>query len=190
VAELMVDIDDVIFPTMQSIHDLAREAELHDGTAPMRWKGWESYNCDEQDYWDIWSEFALKGGYLNTEPIPEAVEALRWLLWEGHQIHLVTARGFMAHAEDIRAWTPEWLEEFGIPHHTLTFARDKVKAQYDLGVRFDFAIDDSPKNVEALTAAGVRAYLLDHQHNEDHESDQRVSSLWEWAFIIEKERVA
>lgn len=195
-AELMIDIDDVLFPTMSSIHDLALKAGLHDGTAKMAWAGWESYRlpdgqpCPPQIYWDLWSDFALSGGYTDTAPIPGAAEALRWLRWEGHRLHLVTARGFMNHAEDIRRWTPQWLGEFAIPYDTLTFAKDKVGAQVDLGVRFDFAIDDSPSNYLALDKDGVEVYLLDHEHNEAHLAERRVPNLWEWAYIIEKRRAA
>jgi hypothetical protein len=203
----MVDIDDVIFPTMASIHARAQEKGLHDGTAKMRWSGWESYAlpngdpCPPEVYWDLWSEFALDDGYINTPPIDDAVNALRWLYWEGHTIHLVTARGFMAHADDIRRWTKEWVDEYAIPHETLTFAQDKVEGMItalggwtppDARPTFDSAIDDSPKNVQALRNAGVRAYLLNHEHNEDADipADWRTPSLWEWAYIIEKERVA
>lgn len=197
-SHLMVDIDDVIFPTMSSIHALAHEKGLHDGTAKMAWSGWESYSlpngdpCPPEIYWDLWSEFAITDGYINTPPIDDAVNALRWLYWEGHTIHLVTARGFMAHADDIRRWTKDWVEEYAIPHETLTFSQNKAAAQEDLGVRFDFAVDDSPKNVEGLRFHNVRAYLLDHEHNESAEvpADWRTPSLWEWAYIIEKERVA
>lgn len=188
-SHLMVDIDDVLIPTMASIHEIARSRGLHDGSARMAWAGWEAYGCHPEDYWDCWTHFAATGGYVDTPPIPEAAEALRALYWEGHQIHLVTARGFMSHSNDIRAWTPQWVEEHAIPHHTLTFAQDKVAAQDDLGVRFDYAIDDSPKNIRALTADGIRAYLLNHQHNEadDIPADQRVATVTEWATIITKE---
>lgn len=192
--ELMVDIDDVIFPTMVSIHDLAEQAGLHDGTGKMAWSGWESYElpdgtpCPPQVYWDLWSEFAALGGYLDTEPIPGAIEALRFAMWEGHNIHLVTARGFMNHAEDIRAWTLQWVANFAVPHKTLTFAKDKVQAMHDLGVTFDSAIDDSPSNYGKLDTAGVEVYLQDHPHNENFEvpPERRVPTLWEWIYRLEK----
>lgn len=187
-AELMVDIDDVVFPLLDSIHDLARERGLHDGTVDPAWRGWEAYGCTEEEYWDLWADFALADGYLVQPPIPGAAEALRWLKWEGHKIHLVTARGFMANAEKIRAWTPQWIEEFAIPHDSLTFAKDKPAVMNQLGVWFDFAIDDSPSNYLALDNAGVDVYLLDHAHNRDFGAERRVASLWEWAFLIERSR--
>lgn len=193
--DLMVDIDEVIFPMMETIHLRAQGKGLHDGTAKMAWAGWVNYRlpdgqpCPEDVYWDLWAEFALEGGYLHTEPIPGAVEALRWLSWEGHNIHLVTARGFMANAENIRNWTPRWIAEFAVPHKTLTFARDKVAAQETLGVQFDSAIDDGPKNWTALTDAGIPAFLQHHEHNADFTvpRDRRVDTLWEWAYRLEQE---
>lgn len=184
--DLMVDIDDVIFPLIDQIHEGARLKGYHDGSVGPEWSATQ-YPCSEDDYWDLWAEFTLANGYVLTEPNHDAVEALRFLLWEGHRIHLVTARGFMKNAEEIRAWTPQWLEEFAVPHHTLTFSKDKPAAQAELGVTFDFAIDDHPKNYQALREAGVRAYLLDHHHNREHEAEFRVPSVWEWAYIIEKE---
>lgn len=189
--DIMFDYDDVVFPTMMSIHDLAREAGLHDGTVDPAWQGWEAYGCSEEVYWDLWSDFALSGGYTSTAPIPEAVEAMRRLYFAGHRIHIVTARGFMSHASDIRTWTREHVEEFAVPWHTLTFARDKVAAAariFDSEWRtFDYAIDDSPKNIEALRGAGIKAYLLDHVHNTTHEYDMRVASVGDFADIILQE---
>lgn len=176
--DLMIDIDEVVCPTIDSIHAIAHKNGLHDNSEPMRtWKGYEQYGCPEEVYWDQWSEFALSGGYTTTAPIPGAVEALREAYFEGHRIHLVTARGFMNHASDIREWTREWVADFAIPWHTLVFTRDKVQAQRDLGVRFDYAYDDSPRNITGLREDRVMAYLVDHPHNQDFEYDLRVPSL-------------
>lgn len=178
--DVMIDIDEVLMPTIDSIHLRAYEAGLHDNSEPMKtWAGYEQYGCPPGVYWDLWSDFALQGGYLTTPPIPGSVEALRRLYWEGHRIHLVTARGFMQHADEIRTWTPEWVETFAIPYHTLCFARDKVAIQGDLGVRFDYGADDSPKNFNALYADGVSMYLVNHPHNAEADipPERRVDSL-------------
>jgi hypothetical protein len=184
--DLMVDIDDVIFPLIDNIHEEARGLGYHDGTVGPEWSATQ-YPCGEDAYWDLWVRFTARNGYLTTEPNPDAVAALRFLMWEGHRIHLVTARGFMANAQEIREWTPQWLEEWAVPYKTLTFSQDKPGAQDELGVRFDFAIDDHPKNYAALDAAGVQVYLLDHHHNRLADVERRVPTVWEWAYIIEKE---
>ena len=195
--ELMVDIDEVIFPMIATVHERARVKGFHDGSAKMEWAGWLNYVmpdgsgvCTEEAYWDLWTEFALEGGYLTTEPMPGAVEALRFAMWEGHNIHLVTARGFMANADNIRAWTPKWIEDFAVPHKTLTFAKDKVGAQEILGVRFDAAIDDSPKNFAALVNDDVQTYLHLHDHNREFAKavpyQLKVENLWEWIYRLEQ----
>jgi len=204
--DVMFDYDDVLFPTMMSIHDLARAAGLHDGTVEPAWSGWEVYRlpdgtpCPPEVYWDLWSDFALSGGYTSTPPIAEAAEAMRRLYFAGHRIHIVTARGFMNHASDIRRWTLEHTEEFAIPWHTLTFAQDKVAAMADIfpvdpwanstpieDTRFDYAIDDSPKHITALRNVGVSAYLLNHVHNKLDPSPWRVGTVGEFVDMILEE---
>lgn len=183
--DIMIDVDDVIFPLIDSIHNIAFDRGLHDGTRPAEnWVGWEQYGCTEEVYWDLWADFALADGYRTTAPIPGAAEAVRRLRWEGHRIHVVTARGFLARADEIRSWTPEWLETYGIPHDTLTFAQDKVAAQEEIGARFDFAIDDRFGTVEKLRADGVGAYLMHHGHNAQVETDLRVYTMDEFVDVV------
>jgi hypothetical protein len=187
--DLMVDIDDVIFPLIDQIHGIAQRRGYHDGSVGPEWDA-EQYGVPVDDYWDLWREFTSSDGYMLTEPSSDALTALRRLLWSGHRIHLVTARGFMANAEMIRTWTPQWLEEYAVPHSSLTFSQNKPGAQAELGVTFDFAIDDHPKNYAALDAAGVQVYLLDHHHNRLADVERRVSSVEEWANIIIREAAA
>lgn len=182
---LMVDIDDVLFPLIDSIHAIAQEFGLHDGSIGPEWAGWEAYGCTEEVYWDLWATFSIRKGYTTTAPIPGRLEALRHLYLEGHTINLVTARGFFSNGNKVKKWTREWIEEFAVPHHTLTFAKDKVGAQAELGA-FDLAIDDSPSNYAALEDAGVNVWLQNHHHNRLFDADARVEDVWQWARIAEK----
>jgi FMN phosphatase YigB (HAD superfamily) len=170
-----------VFPLIESIHELALEHGLHDGSSgPTHWKGWEQYGCSEDDYWKLWEVFRQRKGYEVTPPIPGAVEALAEARERGHRVHLVTARGFFPEsAELVRAATRKWCSQPAVlvAHDTLTFAEDKVAAQDELGVRYDAAFDDRPATVEKLRAAGVEAWLVNHGHNADHQTDWRVPSL-------------
>lgn len=182
---LMVDIDDVVFPLASKLHSVAQTLGLHDGTEPALrvWHGHEQYGCTKERWHDVFEALHEEDWYLQAQPIPGAAETLRKLYYEGHRINLVTARGFMGRADDIRRWTAEWVEEFAIPHHTLTFARNKVRAQAKLG-KFDAAIDDGTHNYRDLRAAGVNASLLTLPHNADDDVpvDDRVDSVAEWAW--------
>ena len=183
---LMVDIDEVIFPIGDSVHLISHEFGLHDNSEPWRnWSAHQQYGCHPDEWWPMWTIFAERGGYINTPPIPGRVEALRHLYLDGHTINLVTARGFMQHADEIRTWTAQWLEEFAVPHHRLVFARDKVAAQAETGA-YDLAVDDSPKNYEHLLSAGVNVWLQTHTHNEAYEAECRVDDLWQFAKIAER----
>lgn len=176
--DVMVDLDDVVFPMIDSVHHLAHEAGLHDNSRPLAsWRGWEQYGCTETEFFDLWGTFARAGGYVLTPPIPGAVEAMREAHDAGHRLHLVTARGFMAYADQVRTWTPMWVERFAVPHASLSFSKRKPEVQSLLGVRFDYAFDDSPPNAYALTAAGVPTFLVDHPHNAWVDDLPRVPDL-------------
>lgn len=188
-SEIMVDIDEPLFPWARTIHEACRAAGLHDVPEWKTWHMWEDYGCEKEAWLDVVAGLTLDGMYLNTPPVEGAAAALRRIAWEGHRIHLVTARGFMENAEQIRTWTPEWLFEFGVPYNTLTFAQDKAQAMIDLDVRFDFAIDDGVHNYEKLDAAGVPVYLLDQPHNRDFPAARRVQSMNEFADIVIRESI-
>jgi len=185
----MIDIDDVLFPWADLIHDRSRVAGLHDIETYTTWHMWEDYGCSKEAWLEVVDKATVDGMY-HEPPMPGAVEALRRLVFERDvAIHLVTARGFMAHAESIREWTADWVEEYAVPHVDLTFAKDKVASQVALGVRFDYALDDGLHNFTALDADGVDTYLMTRPHNVSAPvwAASRVSSVDEFVDIILKE---
>ena len=190
---VMGDIDDCLFPWSDEIHARSHAAGLHDNTEPWKtWHPWEDYGCTAGAWWAVVNQALEDGMYEHARPIPGSVLGWNRLYWELHGmagLHLVTARGFgsnMDGAQKIREATPIWVEEYGIAHDTLTFAKDKVAAQAELGVRFDYAIDDGVHNYEALDADGVKVYLLSRPHNAGHPG-RRVETIDEFVDIILKE---
>lgn len=180
----MLDVDDVLFPLARGLHRKAHEMGLHDNTieALRVWHGWKQYGCTVDQWHDVFEALHQEDYYLQAEPIEDTLEPLRELYFDGiARINLVTARGFMGRADDIRRWTAEWVGDFAVPHHTLTFAKDKVGAQAELG-RFDAALDDGTHNFVALKRDGVDATLLTVPHNEDDDVPARcrVNSVREW----------
>lgn len=183
--DIMVDYDDVVQPWAQVVHDKCAELGLHDGSKPWStWHMWEDYGVEKSRWEDAVIAATTDGLYTNTDPFPGAIEALRRLYWSGHRIHIVTARGFMENSENIRRWTHEHVARYGVPHHTLTFSKNKVDSMRELGVHFDFAIDDGAHNVDILQEAGVLVYMQNQPHNQAHPFTRRVNSLWEFADIV------
>lgn len=184
---IMGDIDDCLFPWYAGIDARCLEAGLHDGNLTKRsWAMHEDYGCSKEEWLEVIAQATADGFYLNEPPIPGSAEAWRRLYWAGHRLRMVTARGFMDKAAEIREWTPRWLEEFAIPYEDLTFAKDKVAVMETLGW-FDYALDDGVHNYEALDSAGVRVYLLDAPHNQDFDAERRVATVGEFADIVLEE---
>ena len=181
---LIVDIDDTLMPWYNPVDEACRAA-LGVTTPAKSWRMWEDYGCTQKQWGEIVGSLCVPGGLYHTPPYEGAIEALRLLAWEGHEIHIVTARGFMARAEEIRAWTQEWVEEWAVPHKSLIFSKDKGAVALELGATF--AVDDGFHNYEALTFVGVDTYLLNQPHNStayDVDPAKRVNSVADWAEIV------
>lgn len=190
--DIMWDYDDVIMPWAAPVHEACRAKGLHDIETYTNWSMWEDYGCSQEQWLEVVDELVVEGGLYHTPPTEGVPELMRQLAWAGHRNHIVTARGFMAHADQIRQWTLDHVEEWAIPHTSLTFSKDKAQAMRGLGVHFDFAIDDGVHNFQALQEAGVRIYLLDQPHNQNVDepfapAGQRLHSVQQFVDIITAE---
>ncbi len=185
---IMVDIDDTLLPMAAKLHERAFEMGLHDGTetALRVWHGHEQYGCSREAWGDVFASLAADGFYTTVHPYPGAIEAVRAAWWDGDEIHLVTARGFMEHGEEIRRWTEEWLRDFGVPGE-LHFAQDKARIAGL--VRATHGVDDGYHNWKDLQGAGVSAYLVNQPHNENDPvpNSRRVDSVVEFFDRINQE---
>lgn len=189
--DIMVDHDDVVQPWFEPVDERCREAWDPEGLLGpcTTWRMHEHYSRTVQEWGKVVSSAVEHGLYTSVDPYPGAVEALNRLRWFGHRVHVVTARGFLANAEKIRAWTPAYYETYGIGYDTLTFAKDKVAAQRALGLTYDYAIDDGGHNYDALADAGINVWMNKAPHNSDHRASQRVDSLWDFANMVLAETV-
>lgn len=177
---VIFDIDDCLMPWAEAVHLACIEAGLAEkGTTWTNWSMWEDYGCTREEWLEVVNGLVVPGGIYHAPPYPGAAEAVRDLYRHGHTIHLVTARGFFDHAEQIRLWTADWIQTFRIPGK-LWFARDKGRVA--ALVKATHAVDDNIGNVTALKAAGADAYLINQPHNATAEWDpeKRVDSVAEF----------
>lgn len=177
--DIIIDIDDVLIPWSHRAHAECEQAGITNGQQITQWEFWRDYGCTPEELWDVLHN-AYYNGMLLTPPFPEAQPALQRLHAAGHRGHLVTARGFEAGemAAFVRQCTAAWVDDNWLEHSSLTFTRDKRI------IRGDVALDDSPKNVTALEAAGVTTYLADAIHNQGFHHPRRVSGIAEFTDII------
>lgn len=187
--DIMVDIDDVVVPWFETVIAACTRLWGDPESPCVSWEMWRHWPGRTREHWGdaVITATHVDGLYTTVDPLPGSVEAINRLRWYGHRVHIVTARGFMENGQNIRAWTKDYLATFGIGHDSLTFSKNKVSAQRDLGVEFDHAIDDGVHNFTALLEAGVNVRLQDAPHNRHVETDRRVHSLWEFANDVLRE---
>lgn len=128
--------------------------------------GW----TDEQFY-DFWKKGVRAGIIFASAPYPGAVKAINAMYDAGHQIHIITHRGFHDEPGLAEELTAKVLERDGIKYHSLTFSGDKTV------IKTDMMADDMPNNYHALKAAGTDAYLVTRPWNKGLAGYQRVCSL-------------
>jgi hypothetical protein len=173
-----IDIDDVLFPWYEKAHAACVAAGVTNGVEPSTWSPADEYGCSLDEWYAILERVTLDGTLYSGDPYPNAIESLERLHAAGHSIHLVTARGFLAHGHLIRSQTVQWLADYSVPHDTLTFSKDKTVVAVDV-----FA-DDSEKNLRELLAAGVACCLIDAPHNRHVEHDYRLAGIAEFVTDI------
>lgn len=175
-----IDVDDVLFDLCGHIQRIADDKGISAGRQIDHWNIHESYGVPREVLWDaIFDEY--REGLLLEAPI-EGVAAILSALQEehGHEVHLVTARGFEGQlGAMVREDTIRWVHQYNLAHSSLTFTLNKGM------IRVDAFLDDNEHNVQDVSLAGCPlAYLMNAQHNQAS-SWRRVGSLDEFAAKIE-----
>lgn len=190
------DIDDVLFPWYLRAHDACVVAGITNGVEPATWRPYEEYGCTKEQWLAALDVVTLNGDLLlNSGPDEDAARALRSLIFDGHEIHLITARGFLNQGALIKRHTIRWLERYAIPYKTLSFTRDKGPRAAELGL--DFFIDDNEQNfrdvqnalrVWRLANLTPAVFLLDRPWNQGAITfpRERVSSVQQYVDIIKE----
>lgn len=181
-----IDFDDVLFPWYDPAHGLVVAAGKDNGVSPTTWQPYDEYGISDQEWYAILHSGTLDGGLYRHPPFPDAAEAVRRLYWYGHEVHIVTARGQFQDGDLIVKYTEEALEEYAIPHTSLTTrARSKGDVAYALGL--DYFLDDSYKNYTEVMWAGVPSYLMTRPWNQHEPAKWRVDTVDEFVDIILEE---
>jgi 5'-nucleotidase len=117
--------------------------------------------------------------FRHMEPLPGVSEALWQLSDEGVWIRIITHRLIFNGTHEVSAAdTAWWLEHHRIPYRDLCFIGDKP----DVGA--DVYIDDAPRNIVSLRAAGRTAIVFDQPYNREL-AGPRVGSWGEVvAFVL------
>ncbi len=170
---IAVDIDDVLYPWYDRAHEACLAAGLiPPGTPPpTSWQVHEDYQVSLEAWVNALEKPTLDGSLYDGAPYPGVLRSLERLVEAGHSIHLITARGWLAHGKVIKGHTIRWLEAWEVPYSSLTFAQDKTILMADV------FIDDSPRNIDALIAAKRAVRIVSRPWNADREDLDRLRVL-------------
>lgn len=162
-----IDIDGVLYDFVTSIHAYA-ERKLG-RTLPRNFDRWgfffDEWGLDWLAFCQLMEDGCAEGELYHRGELAEgAADVIRMLAKLGHEVIFATARG--AYAE---AATRAWLDSHGLYHELVVAAEDKTT----LGL--DVLLDDSPANIEAARAAGIRGVTFDQPWNRHVEGDRAYS---------------
>lgn len=110
--------------------------------------------------------------YRFSLPIPKAVEALKKLKNEGHEIYLITARGILDFEKNdigidkIRQMTLDWLSNNEIPYDKIIFSETLSKSKICLENNVDVMVDDSSQNIKDVSCV-LPVVAFARPYNED-----------------------
>lgn len=167
------DYDDVLYGWYDEAHRLCVRAGLAKGPRPKTWAPHEEYGCTLEEWLEVVADGAITGELYAADPLPGALEAVQTLAEAGVEQHIITARGFLAHADRIRYLTYHSVgHHFGNAISSVVFSRTKGLDAIDLGVTH--AIDDVQRNYDDFAAVGVQAFLRRQPWNEGEPFGTRV----------------
>lgn len=186
-----VDIDDTIadlyevafaYAQKYTIEELGRSAKIQDYTAKHHtylniMHGW-SYE-EEMNFWHQYYQEIL----MLEKPFTLAVETIKQLKMDGHEIVIVTAR-YPEDNFDVEAATLEWLKENDIVYDEIVLdASDKAKVAIEK--KLDMFLDDSFQNCVAVASHGVQTFIMDTRVNKGL-VDDKIERVYSWPDFYSK----
>ena len=166
------DIDGVEAVFVQSFDDHAVENFGAPSLLPVSsWHWYRGYGVPTEGLWaSYWSD----ADRIRSCPVePGAVDAMRAIKAEGHDVLIVTYR-----PEISMEATVDWLDLNGFPY-------DEVHSVADKGtVDWDVLVDDHGPTVSDLVAAGRDVILFDQPWNEEYEHLRRARGWGEVLMLL------
>jgi uncharacterized HAD superfamily protein len=103
----------------------------------------------------------------------------------GFKIVILTARPQWQYKR-LYGDTIDWLERHNIPADFILFNKDKVEALHaHLAPAWPtLIVEDHPRNVSALSAAGVNVLLFNCRHNQEYQEPEGVSRVSDWSEVV------
>lgn len=144
----------------------------------------EAFGMTDEEGKEMWNKSLDAIYYTDCPTYPGAVEVLRQLEAEGHEIYYITARS-AHHGEN----TKNWLKKQGFPVRDDRFycgMKDEEKVKIIEELELDYYFDDKPEVLETLAKDDLTVFVRDQSYNR-HMDLPRFSDWAELHELIKKE---
>lgn len=188
-----IDLDDVLADFMTVYMDAARKRYNRPpaGSMPIDWE-WSNVLPSKEEQAKVWEDVQSKHNFWLTLPVEDgASREMLQALDAKHSVYFPTAR-VESVGMSARKQSAAWLTmKFGIAYPAVIVAYEK--APMALALKYDYFIDDRPKNCIDIQKAlpNCKVYLKDASHNQTFDAEAngftRVKSFDEFAAIVLQE---
>ena len=186
-----IDIDDTISDTYEVyfayaekyvIEDLHRDGKINNDAEIHHHYIKNMFNLTQKEEDDFWDKYYAKNLH-KVKPLTLARETIEQLKKDGHEIVIITAR-WPEKNFDIREETIKWLSDNNIKFDDIVLnAANKAVAAREK--KIDLFIDDSFKNCEDVSSAGITTFLMDTRTNKGLEKEN-ITRVYSWPDIYYK----
>jgi uncharacterized protein len=143
------------------------------------------FGLSDQEGSRMWKDSLEEIYYTDCSPFPFAVEMVKDLVKEGHEVFYITSRP-REHCER----TKNWILKAGFPVLEGSFycgMQDSEKIKIILEIGLDYYFDDKPAVLETLADSNLKVYAKDNSYNK-HLPLLRIHCWSELKNIIKQSR--
>ena len=176
---IAIDLDDVTTEFMRPLTNLINQV-YKTGTDFDNIKTWDAkgyFGITDEQFKGAIKTFTESGGFSRVQPEFAAVDAMKELQAQGHELYFLSARNSRGISDTYR-----WFAERDLPTERMFFDRDKKWQIKHHGI--DMLIDDGPHNILAAQNSGAIGVLYTQPWNSNMRNAQWRANGWPHAVEI------
>ncbi len=132
----------------------------------------------------MWNSLLDEIYYTSCSTFPHAVETLRELERQGHEVYYITARP-KEHGEQTKRWLME--KDFPVQEDRFFYGmKDEEKIQFIQEIKLDYFFEDKPAILETLIDKPIKVYAKNTSYNQ-HLNIPHITSWTDLEDIIKKD---
>ena len=171
--KIAIDIDDVTTEFMRPLTGLINQIYKTETNFDdiQSWNTARYFGITNEQFRGAIKTFTESGGFSRVQPEFAAVDAIKELQAQGHELYFLSARNSRGISDTYR-----WFADRGLPTERMFFDRDKKWQIEHHGI--DMLIDDAPHNILAAQTVGAVGVLYTQPWNQAMRNTQWRANGW------------